>query len=162
MFIDFFTKTKKDLKRRAPIRNMVEFNPDGSIKLPSYVLAAQKKNQERLNTQKCIQIEKRVINFSAPKKCRLTITLSPSISDKRFIENIYADFKEKAAVPTKLIMINDKEFEVEVGTDFRRCTDCCNLVNRYREFLDGNLIEKKGNCTFEGRMKNFSFEDYFD
>ena len=68
----------------------------------------------------------------------------------------------ECAVPCKLNIVNEKEFEVEIGTDLRRCTDCCSLVGRYREFLDGNLIEEKGTCTFEGRSRNFSYEDYFD
>lgn len=59
-------------------------------------------------------------------------------------------------------MIDTKNFEVEIGTDFRRCTDCTSLLNKYREFLDQNLIEKKGNCTFEGRRSTFCEEDCFE
>ena len=56
--------------------------------------------------------------------------------------------------------IKDKEFRIEIGTDFKRCTDCTSLVNRYREFMDGNIIEDKGECTFEVRRFTFQEEYY--
>ena len=141
---------------------MVEFNPDGSIKFPERFIRKKEENKEKLKTQNCILVEKEIVSFTAPKKCVLNIALSDFISDNRFIETIYNDFKEKASVPNKLIKINEKQFKVEIGTDFKRCTDCTYLINQYREFLNGNIIETKGNCTFEGGKNNFCHEDYFD
>ena len=141
---------------------MVEFNPDGSIKLPAQFVKNREENKEKLKHQRCIKIKRNIVNFSAPKKCSLIITLSECLNDNRFIENIYNYFKEKASVPNKIKKVNEKHFEVEIGTDFRRCTDCNSLINQYREFLDGNVIEDKGSCQFEGMIKNFSYEDYFD
>ena len=141
---------------------MIEFNPDGSLKLPGHVQQKIKENEQKMKSQRCIKIVKKVVSFDAPKKCVLKITLSNAINDIRFIDNIYGYFRESAAVPTKLIKINEREFEIEVGTDFRRCTDCNSLIGRYKEFLDGNIIEEKGSCTFEGFKKSFEYEDYFD
>ena len=141
---------------------MVGFNPDGSIKLPEQYTRKKEENKEKLKSQRCIKIRRDILSFTAPKKCILHITLSESLHDNRFIETIYHHFKEKATVPNKLKKINEKKFEVEIGTDFRRCSDCNSLINSYREFLDGNLIEEKGSCQFEGRKKNFCYEDYFD
>ncbi len=140
---------------------MVEFNPDGSIKLPTQFARKKEENKEKLKHQRCIKIRRDVVSFSPPKKCSLHITLSERINDNRFIENIYRYFKGRAAVPSKIRKIDEKKFEIEIGTDFRRCTDCNSLINQYREFLDGNIIEEKSSCTFEGR-KNFCYEDYFD
>jgi len=140
---------------------MVEFNPNGSIKLPGQLARKHEENKEKLRQQRCIRIKREMINFTAPKKCILHITTSDAFSDNRFIENIYNYFKEKATVPNKIKKINEKEFEVEIGTEFKRCSECNSLINRYREFLDGNIIEEKGNCTFEGRKRNFCYEDYF-
>lgn len=141
---------------------MVEFNPDGSIKLPAQFAKNKEENKERLKRQRCIKIKRNIVSFSAPKKCSLGITLSEAIHDNRFVENIYISFKEKAAVPSKIKKISEKQFEVEIGADFRRCSDCSSLINQYREFLDGNIIEEKGSCAFEGRKKNFCYENYFD
>jgi hypothetical protein len=62
-----------------------------------------------------------------------------------------------------LIKINEKEFDIEIGTHFKRCSDCTTLVNRYREFMEDSLIIEKGNCTYEPfSSRNFSYEDYFE
>jgi hypothetical protein len=141
---------------------MIEFNPDGSLKLSSKTVQQKMDNENRMKTARCMLIKKEMVNFSAPKKCVLRIQLSDAIKDSRFVETTYQYFKEKASVPSKIIKLNDKEFEIEIGTDFKRCSDCTSLVNRYRDFLDGNIIEQKGNCTYESFRRGFSYEDHFD
>lgn len=141
---------------------MIEFNPDGSLKLPGRVAEQNEAKKNKMKNQRCIKIRREVVNFDAPKKCCLKITLSDFFKDSMFVETTYNYFKEKAAVPNSFVKVNDKEFEVIIGTDFRRCSDCQSLINRYREFLDGNIIEEKGSCTFEGSKRNFNYEDYFD
>ena len=141
---------------------MYEFNPDGSIKLPEKFVKKQEEDRKKLISQRCIKIKREMVSFTAPKKCVLRIKLSEFFKDDKFVHTIYGYFKNKASVPSSLKKINDKEFEVEIGTDFRRCTDCNSLIKEYREFLDGNIIDEKGNCTFEGFKRNFEYEDYFD
>jgi hypothetical protein len=141
---------------------MVEFNPDGSLKLPTSVLRKKEENEDKMRMQRCIKIERDMVNFTAPKKCILKLTLSDAVRDNRFVENLFNDFNSRAATPMKLKKINEKEFEIEVGTDFKRCSECQSLRNIYREFMYGNIIDKKGNCTYEGRITNFSYEDYFE
>jgi len=63
--------------------------------------------------------------------------------NREFVSRIYGYFKEKAEVPTKLVKVSEKEFDVEIGTCFRRCSDCNSLVSRFRESLDGNIQRKK-------------------
>ncbi len=132
---------------------MVEFNADGSLKLPAFMVKAKSENEERMKCQRCLKVRRELISFTAPKKCLLHLTLSDALSDNRFVETIYNDFNERSSVPSKLKKIDEKNFEVEIGTDFRRCTDCLSLINEYREFLDGNVIEEKGSCTF--KFRNF-------
>ena len=141
---------------------IAKFNPDGSIKLPEQFARNKEENKEKLKLRKCIKIKKEIVSFSAPKKCILHIILSDVILDNRFIETIYGYFKDRASVPSIIKRINEKQFDVEIGTDFRRCTDCNSLINEYREFLDGEVIDEKGSCTFEGMKKNFCYEDYFE
>ena len=142
---------------------MVEFNSDGSLKPLPFMVKEQQETQEKMKSGRCIMIKKEVVNFSAPKKCLLHIRVSDAISDTRFIETIHKAFQENSSVPSKIIKINEKEFDIEVETDFRRCSDCTKLIGRYREYLYNNLIEKKGNCTYEGLGNgNFCYEDYFE
>ncbi len=139
----------------------MEFNPDGSLKLPDTLAKQKQEHTQKMQCQRCIKIRKEIVSSYSPKKCALQITLSHAISDNRFIQTLYHEFKQHATVPTKLKQDSDKEFNIEISTDFRRCSDCCALINKYKEFLDGNVIEEKGACSFEGR-KNFAYEDYFD
>lgn len=140
----------------------MEFNLDGSIKLPSNLAKKNEEDKQRMQSQRCITVFKDLVSTTAPKKCILQITLSNAMQDNRFIENIYREFKENATVPSKIRKIDEKQFEVEIGTDLRRCSDCTSLLNRYREFLNQNVIEKKGSCTYVGRQNNMAYEDYFD
>ena len=141
---------------------MVEFNPDGSLKLPAGVARAKEENAKKMRRQRCMRIRRDVVSFTAPKKCVLTLTLSDAISDQRFVETIFKDFQQRAKTPMKIRRSGEKEFEIEIGTDFRRCSECTSLRNSLREFLYGNIIDEKGNCTFEGRISSWSEEDYFD
>jgi hypothetical protein len=140
----------------------VEFNPDGSIKLPGHIEKAKQENRERMLKQRCIRIKREVVSSSAPKKCALHITLSEAFTSNSFITAIYGYFMQKSVVPTKLIKVNEKEFKVEVGTDFKRCSDCNSFINQLKDFLDGNVIEDMGTCTYKGRESNFCYEDYFE
>jgi hypothetical protein len=139
---------------------MAEFNQDGSIKLPERLARNREENKEKLKSKRCMKVKREVVSFSAPKKCVLHITLSDAIFDNRFVDTIYGAFKNRAKAPSSINKVNEKEFDVEIGTDFRRCTDCNSLINAYREFLEGLVMDEKGSCTFVTRK--FSYEDYFD
>jgi len=141
---------------------MFQFNPDGSLKLSSNTLKKRQDDEDRMKRARCLRIHKEMVNFSAPKRCLLHIKLSDAITDNRFIEMTHKYFKEQAETPTKVLKINEKEFDIEIGTNFRRCSDCTTLVNRFKEFMDGMVIEEKGNCTYEGLNRNFCYEDYFE
>jgi len=108
-----------------------------------------------------MKVRKEVVSQYPPKSCVLHLTLSDALADERFVMTIHTRFKEKSQVPTKLRKVGEKEFEVEIGSDFRRCSDCQSLIKEYHEFLEGNLIEEKGACAFEGKKKDFCYEDHF-
>ena len=139
---------------------MFEFNPDGSIKLPDSLAKTRQENEQKMKIQHCIELKRELVSSVSPKKCVLHIKISEAFNDNSFVENIHRYFREQASVPSKINKINYREFEIEIGTDFKRCSDCNSLVGRYREFLDGNFIEHKGSCSYESR--GFSYEDHFE
>jgi hypothetical protein len=126
-----------------------EFNPDGSLKLPQNMLKASQETENLLKNQRCILIKRDIVSESSPKKCVLHITLSDIIIDNRFVETIYTGFRSRSEVPSKIIKLNEKEFDVEIGTCFRRCSDCSSLIIHFRNFFDGRVIDKKGNCSYK-------------
>ena len=145
---------------------MFEFNEDGSLKLPASMDKKKKENEHRMNIGRCIHIKKEMVDFTAPKRCLLHLKLSEAIIDNRFIETVHKRFNENSTVPSRLMKINEKEFNIEIGTDFKRCSDCTKLISLLREFVSDNVIEEAGNCSysnpFGGQNRNFSYEDYFD
>jgi len=141
---------------------MVEFNPDGSIVLPASIIKQRQEKEFRLKKGKCILIKKEIVSFKSPKKCCLHLTLSEAITDNKFVHTIYKYFSENSEVPAKIIIINEKEFDIEVGTHFRRCSNCNALIKRFKDFLYGNLIEEKGSCPYEPYTQEFCYEDYFE
>jgi len=141
---------------------MVEFNPDGSIKLPERLVENKKNKEHKLKNERCAIVRKDIISYVSPKKCLLHIKLSEAVKDTSFILRQYEYFNNDSEVPSKLSRKNEREFELEIGTCFRRCSDCTSFINRLREFFDNNLVEEKGGCTYERARRAFSFEDYFD
>ena len=151
--------TNTNINNFFKLNTMVEFNPDGSIKLPDHLQKQKDKNNHKMNSGRCIKIRKEIISTKAPKSCNLNIELSKAVTDNRFIENI---FKELQNDVPKMFMKNDeRSFTITIGSAFQRCTTCNSLIGKYREFLDGNIIIEKGQCTFEGQKRNFCYEDYF-
>ena len=141
---------------------MIEFNPDGSIKLPEKILNQKREYDQKMQKQRAILVRKDLVSDRSPKRCILHISLSEALNDNRFMETIYDYFQNDSEVPSKFSKINEKEFEIEIGTCLRRCTDCGSLIQKYKEFLSGNVIVEKGNCTFGDNKANFSYEDHFD
>ncbi|MBW2965081.1 hypothetical protein KY363_06495 [Candidatus Woesearchaeota archaeon] len=140
---------------------MVEFNPDGSIKIPAKLAASRAEEDTRMKVGRCMVIRKEIVSVRPPKVCELHLTTSDRITDLRFVENIFQEWTERAEVPAKLSRLSGSEFKVEIGTCFSRCSDCTRLIQKYRVFLDSNVIEKKGGCEY-GANRKFSYEDYFD
>jgi len=139
---------------------MFEFNPDGSIKVPKQYEDKKRLESERMTNRRCISIKKDVVSVRPPKTCKLSIELSKAFMDNSFIMNTFNEFKKSSETPSKIVQVSDKEFVIEIGSDFRRCSDCNKIVSRFREFLSGNVILDKGTCTMKER--EFCFEDYFD
>ena len=141
---------------------MIEFNPDGSIKLPEKMAKHKAKQEYKMKDFRCIKVRKEVISTRAPKSCALHFTLSEKIFDARFVDTIYDEWRRTCDTPSRLLKESPKEFKVELGTNFRRCSDCTSLIKRYHNFVN-NIIENQGNCSYrQNQQARFNYEDYFD
>ena len=136
---------------------MVEFNPDGSIKIPASIAANIERKELKLKKERCILVKKELVDFK-PKKCVLHIKVSEAFPDSGFVSAIFHSLQ--LDTPVKLVKISEREYDIEIGTDFKRCSDCNTISRRFREYLEGNMIEEKGSCTQKER--DFYYEDYFD
>ena len=142
---------------------MIDFNPDGSIKIPGHMQKRMNEHSDRMNNSKCIIVKKEVVNFTAPKKCILHVMISEKMENNSAVVNGFAAASSDSQTPMRLRKISEKEFEIEVGTNFRRCSDCTALIGKLKHNASGNLIKDKGNCTYRGfSSNNFCYEDHFE
>ena len=123
----------------------MEFNADGSLKLPG----GYEKKVRKIN------IRKDVISEYAPKKCMLAVT-----GDKNRISIVLQMFKCDTPLK-KTETETENGFDIEVGSDFRRCSDCKNLSYKLSAIVNGDCNIDKGTCTAKGEHQKFCEEDYF-
>jgi hypothetical protein len=123
---------------------MMEFNADGSLKLPG----GYAKQMKRIN------IRKDIISEFAPKKCMLSIT-----GEKNRVSQVLSIFS--CDTPIKKIE-SEKGFDVEIGSDFKRCSDCKSLSYKLSACVNGDCNIDNGTCTAKGFQQRFCDEDYFE
>lgn len=139
---------------------MLQFNSDGSIKLPEKMANSRSRKQDKMRNERALILRKEIICKTSPKKCKLTLFLSDKIEDSRFVETIFNQVKINFETPVKLFKENRREFYIEIGTAFKRCTECSKLINEYRQFINGNFFEENWGCTFKPR--EMCYEDHFE
>ncbi len=141
---------------------MIEFNPDGSIKMPGRLAHLKQKEDRLMSEVNCMKVRKEIVSEKSPKSCMLHFTISEKTPDTRFVDTIYNEWARTKDTPARLLRDSNKEFRVIIGTDFKRCQDCTSLIRRYHNFIR-NLIEKDGSCSYKKNMQSrFCYEDYFD
>ena len=99
---------------------MVEFNADGSIKLPGRLGEQKEKDILRMKNERCIRVKKEIVRHHAPKECVLRIELSAAIDDARFIRTIYDQVLARASVDMDFTISDGAVIEIRIGTDFKR------------------------------------------
>jgi hypothetical protein len=143
----------------------LEFNADGSIKLPTQLAVAAADKERQMKVGRCFHVRKEVLSGAqAPggKKCVLHVTVSDKMLAEMPVEKIHKWFLQaNPETPTKVVKIDASRYTVEIGTAFRRCSDCTSFINRLKSYADGNIVMEKGFCSYEGPQRNFSYEDYF-
>jgi len=141
---------------------MIDFNPDGSIKLPTGMAREKKDFEDRMRLGRCVHIRKEVVSKWAPKKCMIHIRVSEKVPSVDVMLLPYKGFVSNTITPTKFIKDSEREAKVEIGSEFRRCSDCDLLIKRFGEQLEGNSIVDDGNCETKRHEQEFCEEDYFD
>jgi hypothetical protein len=129
----------------------MEFNADGSLKMGASAAKKHEEDEYKMRNSRCIMLVRDATKTFSPKLCRLTIEVSP-LMEEGFIPRVFNIFSKRVDTTMSLTAISSREYEVIVGGEFSRCRDCNFFVNSLREGLSGNIIEKKGTCTFKGNQ----------
>lgn len=127
----------------------MEFNADGSLKLSGSANQRIQDNSFKMENSRCIKLSKDMTRSYSPKLCTISLDASPQI-ESNFIERTFGFFSKRVDSTVKLIKLSPSEFQVTIGGEFSRCRDCQLLTSMFKDYLNGNVIEKKGNCTFKG------------
>ena len=132
----------------------MEFNADGSLKLSGSVNKKFEDDLHKMSNTRCVKITRNITRTFSPKLCTLTIEASPHV-DPNFVEKTFGFFSRRVDSTVKFTKLSSSEFQVTVGGEFSRCRDCMLLSYMFREYLNGNIIEKKGTCSFMGGSNLF-------
>ena len=125
----------------------MEFNLDGSIKLPKNVLKKKEDDKKTFLEKPSIRVIRNQISSTTPLKCELTIQASERLSDPKKIESIFKQSTGKFSHMAQLSIkkINNREFLVKITSGMYRCSWC----NNFREFLGKEFnveVINQGSC----------------
>ncbi len=118
----------------------VEFNPDGSIKLPEGVGKKKEDDDKTFENEKCIKIVRDQISSVTPLKCELRILASEKVENPEKIESIFkhATGKFRHLADLSIKKINNREYVVTIISGQFRCTWC----EQFREFIGTEMDAK--------------------
>ena len=126
----------------------MQFNPDGSLKIGGSAGRKQEEETRKMRDTRCVRITRDATKTDSPKQCTLHLEASPHL-EAGYIERAFGLFSKRIESTMLIRHVSDKEFQIVVGGEFSRCRDCNYFVSAMREGLFGNVIEKKGTCTFK-------------
>lgn len=125
----------------------VEFNIDGSIKVPSR-FAKSEISDNLINSKPSILITKKQISMNSPLKCELNIKVSKKIVNPEKIEQLFNIARGKFRHMSQLSIQrkNSQEYIIKIISGQYRCSWC----EKFREYLDNQInvqIINRGSCS---------------
>jgi len=118
----------------------IEFNPDGSMKLPEN-LAKKKEDEDRVfQDEPSVRIIRNQISTVTPLTCELVIQASDKLDDFEKIESVFREatgrFRHMADLSIR--KIGDREYTVKIISGMYRCSWCEN----FRRFIEREMKVK--------------------
>ena len=124
----------------------MEFNPDGSLKLPDCILKKKEGDDEIFSNEPSIRITRHQISPETPLKCELIIEASDKLDNPEKIKDFYntaiSKFKHMADLSIK--KINERKYSVIIISGQFRCS-WCESFRRYLKGMNVKIIEW-GSC----------------
>ena len=118
----------------------VEFNPDGSIKLPEKIIKQREDSDNIFRNEQSIRVIKNQVSSVTPLECELIIEASDKLPDPERIKSIYtrATGKFRHLAQLRIQKINDRKYVVTIISGQYRCSWCEN----FREYLEKEMNVK--------------------
>lgn len=118
----------------------VEFNPDGSIKLPARLVKKKENEDKTFQDEPSIRIIRNQISTVTPLTCELLIQASDKLENFDKIETIFrqATGKFKHMANLCIRKIDNTHYSVKIISGIYRCSWCEN----FREYLGKEMNAK--------------------
>ena len=130
------------------IMNKIEFNPDGSIKLPDRMINKRKQEDEVFESRPAIRITRDQVSYVTPLKCELSIEASPLLGNPQRIKALfeYAEERFRHEANLSITKEHEKKYVITIISGKFRCTWCQTFRNYLQNSLDCRMIQK-GSCS---------------
>jgi hypothetical protein len=125
----------------------MEFNPDGSIKLPEGMAKKKEDDEKIFQNEPCVRVIIDEISTVTPLTCELTIQASDKVNNFDKIEYIFETSKERSMNESGLSIkkITNREYVVKIVSGKDRCSWCENFRNGIERSMGVKVINW-GSC----------------
>lgn len=134
----------------------IEFNPDGSMKLPENIVKKREDDEKIFREEPSIRITRDQISQITPLKCELTIGASDKLKNPERIESFYNYAKSAFEHMAQLSIqkLSDKEYVVTIVSGQFRCSWCENFRKHLGKELNAKIINQ-GSCFYYTKAGKF-------
>ena len=125
----------------------IEFNADGSIKLPGKLQEKKEQQDSNFQDRAVIRITKCKVSASTPLKCELTITASDKVTNPKIISYLFQECSRNftGGADLSIRQTNDREYVISIISGYKRCTWCNQFMDYIRDETDF-AFQVKGYC----------------
>ncbi|HME86894.1 MAG TPA: hypothetical protein VKE88_00595 [Candidatus Nanoarchaeia archaeon] len=132
---------------------MVEFNPDGSIKLPSRMLKQAEENNTVFESRPSFRILRNQTSTITPLTCELTIETSKHL-DPSVVERVFNQTKENFRTDAGLSITQfEGKHIVKIVSGFNRCNWCHAFLNNLSDTANARII-RTDRCDDKTKNRN--------
>lgn len=128
----------------------LEFNCDGSLKVPNGFVKKLVDSDEVFKDDKAIRIVKKMVSCVNPLKCELLISCSNKFEEVGVVEKLFrsATGKFRHMAQLSFNKVNSYEFKVSIVSGQYRCSWCENFINYLGEKTDCKIIDETSCMSF--------------
>ncbi len=119
---------------------MVEFNSDGSIKLPGRMTRQQEENDVIFSSRPSFKMLRNQTSTITPLTCELHIEASKHVNPN-IIESVFNQAKNNFRTDAGLsIRKEEGRYIVKIVSGFNRCNWCHHFINSLSDSADARII----------------------
>ncbi|MFH1064704.1 MAG: hypothetical protein V1729_06480 [Candidatus Woesearchaeota archaeon] len=126
----------------------IEFNPDGSIKLPTKMASRRIAQDNTFDNYPCVRVTRDQISHSTPLKCDLIVDVSPKFMYPNRIETMYEFARDRFPHEANMKMVKEgnRRYVISIISGRLRCSWCQAFRNHLQNNLECRFLQG-GSCS---------------